>query len=111
MKAIQASLSIACGLVLAAAAAPAAAQVRFFEHDNFAGRSFDTERSVADFSRFGFNDKASSVIVRSGRWEVCSDGNFGGKCVSLRPGKYRSLSAMGLNDSVSSARRAGDRRR
>ena len=54
--------------------------------------------------RFGFNDLASSAVVGSERWEVCDDQNFGGRCVILRRGNYLSLSAMGLNDRISSAR-------
>lgn len=95
---------------LLAAATAASAQVTFFEHDGFRGRSFTTDRPVGDFSRFGFNDRASSVIVRSGRWELCDDARFGGRCVVLRPGRYRSLGSMGLNDRVSSVRPAGRRR-
>lgn len=95
------------GLAIAAAATQASAQVTFFEHDNFRGRSFTTDRPVGDFSRFGFNDRASSVIVRSGRWELCTDSRFGGRCVVLRPGRYGSLGAMGMNDRVSSVRRVG----
>jgi hypothetical protein len=97
------------GLSLAAAAAAASAQVTFFEHDGFRGRSFTSDRPVGDFARFGFNDRASSVIVRSGRWELCDNARFGGRCVVLRPGRYASLSAMGMNDRVSSVRRAGPR--
>ena len=97
------------GLALAGAAATASAQVTFFEHDGFRGRSFTTDRSIGDFARLGFNDRASSVIVRSGRWELCDDARFGGRCVVLRPGRYASLSAMRMNDRVSSVRRAGSR--
>ncbi len=98
------------GLAIAAAATQASAQVTFFEHDHFRGRSFTTDRPVGDFSRFGFNDRASSVIVRSGRWELCVDARFSGRCVVLRPGRYGSLAAIGLNDRVSSVRRIGPRR-
>jgi uncharacterized protein YcfJ len=82
----------------------AAAQVVFYEHDGFEGRSFTSERSIGDFQRFGFNDRASSVVVMRDRWEVCEDARFAGRCVVLRPGRYASLSALGLNDRVSSAR-------
>ena len=99
------------GLAIAVAATQVSAQVRIFENDNFRGRSFTADRSIPDFSKFGFNDRASSVIVRSGNWELCDDWQFGGRCVTLRPGKYASLSAMGMNDRVSSIRRAGPRRR
>ena len=82
----------------------AAAQITFYEHDGFAGRSFTTQRPVNDFSRSGYNDRASSVVVRSERWEVCEDSRYRGRCVVLRRGQYPSLGAMGLNDRVSSVR-------
>jgi uncharacterized protein YcfJ len=82
----------------------AVAQVVFYEHDGFGGRSFNTERSIPDFQRFGFNDRASSIVVLRDRWEVCEDAGFSGRCVVLRPGRYESLSALGLNDRISSAR-------
>jgi uncharacterized protein YcfJ len=96
----QSSVALA-GLALAACAC---AQITFYEDDGFRGRSFNTSRAVTDFQRFGFNDRASSVIVGSDRWEVCQDAEFKGRCVVLRQGQYPSLSAMGLNDRVSSAR-------
>lgn len=90
-----------------ALAAPAFAQVSFFEHEGFEGRSFTTERPIGNFARHGFNDRASSAVVRGHRWEVCNDAGFQGRCVILRPGQYPSLSAMGLNDRVSSVRGIG----
>lgn len=85
----------------------AAAQVTFYEQENFAGRSFTTKDRVNNLSRSGFNDRASSVEVAGSRWEVCEDARFQGACRVLRPGSYPSLAAMGLNDSVSSVRRVG----
>jgi uncharacterized protein YcfJ len=87
--------------------AQAAAQVTFYERENFRGRSFSTEEQVGNLDRFGFNDRASSVVVERGRWEVCENARFGGRCVVLRPGRYSSLSALGLNDRVSSVRAIG----
>lgn len=80
------------------------AQVTFFEREGFEGRSFTTESRVGNFERHGFDDRASSVIVRRDRWEVCEEIRFGGRCVVLRPGRYPSLAAMGLGDRVSSVR-------
>ena len=88
-----------------AAPAPGAAQVTFYEYDAFAGRSFTADQQVGNFERYGFNDRASSVVVIGDRWEVCEDVRFNGRCVVLRPGRYASLAAMGLNDRVSSVRR------
>jgi len=80
------------------------AQVTFYEHANFQGRSFTTDRPVGDFERFGFNDRASSVVVQGERWEACEDARFGGRCVVLRPGQYPSLAAMRLSDRITSVR-------
>lgn len=80
------------------------AEITFFEREGFAGRSFTTEEQISNFVRYGFNDRASSVMVLGGRWEVCEDVRFDGRCVVLRPGRYPSLAAMGLNDRVSSVR-------
>src|SRR5580765_4139267 len=85
-------------------ATQAVAEVTFYEHDGFQGRSFSTAKQVGNFEKFGFNDRASSVIVLRERWEVCQDARFSGQCVVLRPGRYPSLSAMGLIDRVSSVR-------
>lgn len=84
--------------------APGPAQVTFYEHDNFQGRSFTTDRAVGNFARFGFNDRASSVVVQGERWEACEDARFGGRCMILRPGPYPSLSAMRLGDRITSVR-------
>jgi len=85
-------------------AAQAFAQVTIYENEGFAGRSFTTARPVGDLERYGFNDRASSAVVKGGRWEVCDDTRFDGRCMVLRPGRYPSLAAMGLNDRVSSTR-------
>jgi uncharacterized protein YcfJ len=88
-------------------ATQAAADVVFFEGEGFQGRSFTTQKQVRDFERAGFNDRASSVVVVGDRWEACENARFEGRCVVLRPGRYPSLAAMGLNDRVSSVRTVG----
>lgn len=93
-------------LTAVAFASQAMAQITFFEQDNFRGRSFTTENQVGNFERFGFNDRASSVVVTKDSWEVCETNQFGGRCAVLQPGQYPSLAAMGLNDRVSSVRAA-----
>jgi len=101
MNALFKSLLTVGALVFAT---QAAAQIKFYEQENFGGRSFTADRQVGDFSRIGFNDRARSVEVISDRWEVCEDAGFVGRCVVLRPGRYASLASMGLNDRVSSVR-------
>lgn len=96
-------LAAVCGLVLM----PASAQVVLFEDNNFQGRTYSTDRAVSNLAKEGFNDKASSVDVRGGRWQLCADADFGGQCITLDAGRYASLGAMGMNDKVSSLRPLG----
>jgi uncharacterized protein YcfJ len=96
---------ILLGLLAATVSAQAFSQITFYEGEDFRGRAFTTGRETVDFRRQGFNDRASSVIVDSGRWEVCEDAAFRGTCVVLRPGSYDSLKRMGVNNRVSSVRR------
>jgi uncharacterized protein YcfJ len=84
--------------------APSAAQVTFYEHENYAGRTFVTRDQVENFERFGFNDRASSVVVTGETRVVCEDSRYAGRCVVLRPGSYPSMTAIGLNDRISSVR-------
>lgn len=94
--------------VLAAAAvafaAPVLAQATLYSREGFRGETVNVDRAVADLSRMGFNDRASSLVINGQRWEVCDDASFNGRCVVLGPGRYASLDAMGLNDRVSSLR-------
>lgn len=95
---------MALALATVLCTAPALAQVTFYENDNYRGRAFTTQRAVNNFVSIGFNDRASSIVVERQTWEVCDNSNFGGNCRVLRPGSYPSLSAMGMNDRISSVR-------
>jgi hypothetical protein len=101
--------------VLAAAAlvasAGASAQITFYEGEGFRGRAFTTDRPVRDMERQGFNDRAASVVVDRGRWEVCENARFDGRCVVLRRGSYESLREAGLSRSISSVRPFDERSR
>jgi hypothetical protein len=78
--------------------------ITFHEREGFGGRWFSTDKRIGNFNRFGFNDRANSVKVRGGRWEVCTAPRFEGRCVVLRRGDYPSLREAGLEDRISSAR-------
>lgn len=60
------------------------AQATFYQNSNFQGPSFATQRQILNFQRFGFNDRASSAVVSTDRWEVCDDVRFRGRCTVLR---------------------------
>ncbi len=91
--------------------ASASAQITFYEGEGFRGRAFSTDRPIRDMERQDFNDRAASVVVERGRWEVCEDARFEGRCVLLRRGSYESLRDTGLSRSISSVRPFDNRRR
>lgn len=98
------------GFALCLTAGSALAQIQLFENDNYGGRVFRATTAVRSLGDTGFNDKASSAIVeRGGTWQLCSDADFRGNCVTLAPGEYPSLRAMNMNDKVSSVQEVGGR--
>lgn len=80
------------------------AAIDLYEHNAQNGRSYRASAPVRDLQRENFNDTASSVVVRSGRWELCTDAEFTGRCVVVGPGTYPDLNAWGMNDAISSLR-------
>ena len=94
------------GALLLAAQAVQAAQITFYEGEGFRGRGFTTKRAVTNFKNGGFNDRASSVVVDSGDWIVCDDSEYRGRCVLLRRGAYDSLRGLGIDNRISSVRKA-----
>lgn len=107
---MNATLKSAFGLAALVLATQASAQITFYEGEGFRGRTFTANRPMGDFVREGFNDRASSVVVERGRWEVCEDIRFGGRCVVLRQGSYESLRGMGMENRISSVRPVDGRR-
>jgi hypothetical protein len=69
-------IRLALGAVALALATQASAQVTFYEHEGFRGRSYTTASSVENLKSSRLNDRASSVIVESGRWLVCDQRRF-----------------------------------
>lgn len=96
-----------CGFAMTGAliAATASAQITLYERPGYDGQSIVAQEDIRNLRREDFDDRASSAVVFRGRWAVCEDAWFRGRCVVLRPGRYASLSDMGLNNSISSVRR------
>lgn len=92
-------------------AGQAAAQITFYEGEGFRGRAFTAADDLRNMGRSGFNDRASSIVVDRGRWEVCEHARFEGRCAVLRRGSYPSLHELGLQNAISSVRRVEDGRR
>jgi uncharacterized protein YcfJ len=87
-----------------AAPPPASAEITLFEREGFRGQSLSVHEPVRNLRRENFGDRASSAIVRGGRFEICDRRGFEGRCMVLRPGQYPSLAAMGMDDAVTSVR-------
>ena len=83
-----------------------AGEVSLFEGSGFGGRQVTFRGPAASVSNIGFNDRTSSMVVRSGRWEVCSDDNFKGDCAVFEPGQYANIDGR-FNKRVSSLREIG----
>jgi hypothetical protein len=107
-RAMKTTLQSLLSIVLLAAATHAAAQITFYDREGFRGRSLTADQRAGDLGRQGFNDRAASIVVQSGSWEVCEHARFEGRCVVLRPGEYPSLRSMGLTNAISSFRPLSD---
>src|SRR6476661_4045179 len=94
---------LAAAAVLATFAQAAfAGEITLFADNDFRGARVTVERDAYNLADIGFNDRASSLVVRSGVWQLCEHKDFGGYCAEFGPGEYRELSRF--NDSISSAR-------
>lgn len=87
-----------------------AGEIRFFEHADFQGRQICLRNDEPSLRRYDFNDKVSSVVIRSGRWQICTDDDFHGACVVVEPGDYPRLDWQ-WNDRISSVRELDSGRR
>src|SRR5262249_10189487 len=77
-----------------------------FENPGFGGRRMVVRDAMANLDRTDFNDRAESIVVRDGVWEVCSDAYFKGYCTRLQPGEYGVLGSE-LRKRISSVRDVG----
>ena len=89
--------------LFAVAGTAQAAQVTLFKQPNFSGEALTLHGDSSDLTGSQFQDQTSSVVVRSGRWQVCTQPNFQGSCSVLEPGRYASLQ-QDLNHRIESVR-------
>ena len=74
-----------------------------YDHASFTGRSFSARSSIDNLVDKDFNDRAQSLIIYAGRWQLCTDANYAGRCVVFGPGRYENL--QDLNNKLSSFKR------
>ena len=106
MKPIAISKIVVGAALALAASAVFAGEITLFERPDFQGRRLTIRGTTPNLDRTDFNDRADSIAVRDGVWEVCTDAYFKGQCVRLQPGEYRNLRGS-LERSISSAREVG----
>jgi len=97
-------LKMALAVAGVALATQAAAQITLYDGEGFRGPAFTADRAIYDFDPLGFNDRARSLVVNGGTWQVCEDSQFRGRCVVVQPGNYDSLRSMGMSGRISSVR-------
>jgi hypothetical protein len=77
--------------------------VQMFAGPRFEGQQFGLSGNQRNLDDVGFNDRAGSLIIREGSWELCEHADFRGPCVVYGPGRYALLGEM--NNRISSMRR------
>jgi hypothetical protein len=82
-----------------------AADLTLYADGDYQGRALSVVIDERQLGVLNFDKRASSVVIENGTWVLCSGEDYSGHCVSLEPGRYASLQALGLEDAVSSVRR------
>lgn len=75
--------------------------ITLYTQPGFAGRSATIDRAAGSLGAWQMADRARSLQIRSGRWQVCSEPNFRGRCVTVDRNQ-RDLRALGLDGQISS---------
>jgi hypothetical protein len=77
--------------------------VELFAGPRFEGQRIRVDDDFRTLEQIGFNDRASSIVIREGSWQFCEHADFRGQCVVLGPGEYPVLDR--LSNRISSVRR------
>ena len=64
------TLTLVTALLLAGTAQ--AGEIVIHKQPNFTGGALTLRDDKANLANTGFQDQASSIVVKSGRWQVCS---------------------------------------
>lgn len=81
-------------------------RVIIFRDFDFKGPSATFYTNISNLIDYNWNDKISSFIIEDGSWIFYKHVNYeGSQSPLLPPGKYRSVTDIGIqNDSISSMR-------
>jgi len=76
-------------------------QIILFDETNYRGRSMTIDSATPALGLFA--NRTASVQVLSGRWELCDQTQFNGRCITVN-GNVRDLGTVGFRDRLSSLR-------
>lgn len=79
------------------------AALLLFSGDDFQGEVREVFDPIGALPALAFNDRARSVAVLAGAWEVCEHSNFTGRCVYLRQ-DVSDLRTFRMSTNISSVR-------
>lgn len=88
---------------------PRNADIVLYRDSNYRGAAYGLSRDTWNLSTLYFNDQVSSIEIRRGTWEICTDSNFGGRC-QIFHASQSSLTGLRFNDNISSIRRVDGNR-
>lgn len=103
MKRTAIAASVAA-LLLGTAAQAGSTEIIIYKQPEFRGQSYLINGEVANIEQ-GLAGQGSSMIVKGGFWEVCTQHHFQGDCYVIGSGQYPYLN--GLDDRIVSARFLG----
>jgi len=83
-----------------------AAGLTLYSQPDFAGQQHAVRGDEGNFASSGMQDQASSARIDSGQWQLCTQPDFKGDCMTLGPGDYSRLDERVFHK-VESARRVG----
>jgi hypothetical protein len=82
-----------------------AADLTLYADDDYQGRALGVVIDERSLGVLNFDKRASSVVVENSAWVLCTGEEYTGQCITLEPGRYASLQALGLDNAVTSVRR------
>jgi hypothetical protein len=93
---------LAAGTAIAGLTGAAQAQeIVLYDQPNFGGQSVVAQSSIGSLVPMRFNDRASSVRVVSGTWQLCEHENFRGQCITV---DNDDINLGGFSDQITSLR-------
>ena len=102
---LRSPMGVRAALVAAALAAgtAGAAEITIYKQPNYTGASLTLRGDTPNLTGAGFQDQVSSLQVRSGRWQLCTQPDYNGDCAIVGPGEYPTLE-QSLNHRIESLR-------